>query len=557
MLASRKSVASKWKDSLRLLAVVLAALIAVSAACTSPRLVEEPPTPTPLPTPAEATKPIFAAKRGVITESVKGNGRVAPTREATLYFEQGGRLRRLRAELNQKVKAGDLLAELETGDLGQKVEQARINLDIAQLGLQRAIANAGAGNPEVKTSAAKIVQAEAARSQAVASLERARTGSTESDLRAADAGIAAGRAAVEKAQAELTKLTAPRSPDEVAAARAAVDKAQSVVQGAQAAYDKIASRPDAAGRPEAVALQAATTDLVAAQARYQIATQPARPEDVRAAQEGVKGAQSALEGAIARRDQLAAGPLPIDVNSAEVNVAAAAAAVDAARADFEAKSTAAAVGQADFDVQVAQKNVEIASVSVRSLEEQLSRAVLKAPFDGVVTSTSGREGDEVKAFAPVAVVADPSAVWITVDFPAPDQSKIAVGQAAVVTLDAFKGQRFDSKVLGLPSVAAGLSSSTSATQPQGPVAKSTIVEFKPPGPVDLGALANVTITTQRKEDVVIVPNQAVRKAGGRTFVQVDAGGGRKREVDVQIGIVTEQETEIVRGIKEGTRVVSQ
>jgi HlyD family secretion protein len=547
----------KWKGSLRPLAVVLAALMAVSAACNSPQLVEEPPTPTPLPTPAEATKPIFEAKKGVITESVKGNGRVAPTKEATLYFEQTGRLRRLRAELNQKVKAGDLLAELEVGDLGQKVEQARINLDIAQLGLQRAIANAGAGNPEVKTSAAKIVQAEAARSQAVAALERARTGSTEADLRAAEAGIAAGRAAVEKAQAELAKLTAPKSPDEVAAARAAVEKAQSVVQGAQAAYDKIASRPDAPGRPEAVALQQATTDLVAAQARYQIATQPAKPEDVRAAEENVKSAESALEGAIARRDQLAAGPLPIDVNSAEVNVAAAAAAVDAARADYEAKSTAAAVGQADFDVQIAQKNVEIASVSVRSLEEQLARAVLKAPFDGIVTSTSGREGDEVKAFAPVVVVADPSDVWITVDFPAQDQSKIAVGQAAVVTLDTFKGQRFESKVLGLPSVAAGLTTTTAANQPQGPVAKSTIVDFEPPGPVDLGALANVTITTQRKDDAVIVPNQAVRKAGGRTFVQVDAGGGRKREVDVQIGIVTEQETEIVRGIKEGTRVVSQ
>jgi HlyD family secretion protein len=545
------------EGSLRPLAIVLAALVLFSSACTSSNLVEEQASPTPLPTPAEATKPIFEAKKGTITESVRGNGRVAPTKEVTLYFEQVGRLKRLRAELNQKVKAGDVLAELEVGDLGQKVEQARINLDIAQLGLQRAIANAGAGNPEVKTSAAKIVQAEAARSQAVAQLERVRTGSNEADLRAAESGIAAGQTAVEKAQAELAKLTAPKSADEVAAARAAVDKAQSVVQGAQAAYDKIASRPDAPGRPEAVALQNATTDLVAAQARYQIATQPARPEQVRAAEENVKSAQGALEGAIARRDQLAAGPLAVDVSSAEVNVASATAAVEAARAEYEARQTAAAVGQADFDVQVAQKNVEIAGVSVRSLEEQLSRSVLKAPFDGIVTSTSGREGDEVKAFAPVVVVANPTDVWIAVDFNAQDQSKIAVGQPAIVTLDAFKGQRFESKVLGLPSVAAGLSTTTTTGQPQGPVAKSTLVEFKPPGPVDLGALANVTITTQRKDEVVIVPNQAVRKAGGRTFVAVDAGGGRKREVDVQIGIVTEQETEIVRGIKEGTRVVSQ
>src|SRR5439155_26442589 len=136
----------------------------------------------------------------------------------------------------------------------------------------------------------------------------------------------------------------------------------------------------------------------------------------------------ALDSAIAGRDQVAAGPLPVDVSSAEVNVAAAAAAVDATRADYEARQTAAAVGQADFDVQVAQKNVEIAGVSLRSLEEQLSRSVLKAPFDGLVTSTSGREGDEIKAFAPVVVVANPATIWITVDFNAHDESKIAVGQ---------------------------------------------------------------------------------------------------------------------------------
>src|SRR5689334_4535024 len=138
-------------------------------------------------------------------------------------------MKRLRAELNQKVKAGDVLAELDVGDLGQKVEQARINLDIAQLGLQRAVASAAAGNSDVKQSAAKIVAAEASRSQAVAQLQRARTGSTEADLRAADAGIAAGQAAVEKAQADLAKLTAPKSADEVAAAKAVLDKAQATV----------------------------------------------------------------------------------------------------------------------------------------------------------------------------------------------------------------------------------------------------------------------------------------------------------------------------------------
>ena len=69
--------------------------------------------------------------------------------------------------------------------------------------------------------------------------------------------------------------------------------------------------------------------------------------------------------------------------------------------------------------------------------------------------------------------------------------------------------------------------------------------------------ANITITTQRKDDVVIIPNQALRRFGGRKYVQIIAENARKREVDVETGIATDTETEIIKGIKEGTRVVSQ
>jgi macrolide-specific efflux system membrane fusion protein len=133
--------------------------------------------------------------------------------------------------------------------------------------------------------------------------------------------------------------------------------------------------------------------------------------------------------------------------------------------------------------------------------------------------------------------------------------KAAVGQAATVTLDAYKGQRLDAKVVALPSVASGISPSAAVPGKPSPASTTVKLSFTPPGPVDLGALAAVTIVTQKHDDAVIVPNQAIKKAGGRTYVQVSTGPGKKRDVDVQIGIVSDQETEIVKGIKEGTPVV--
>ncbi len=527
--------------------IAISGLLATSVACT--KLVDEQPTPTPLPTPAESNKPIFTAKRGSVTEAVKGLGRIAATDEATLYFKQSGRLKRLYVELNQKIKQGDLLAELETGTLGTQVAQARINSEIAQLGLQRSVEKSNTVDPAVRTAASRISQAEAARAQSVAVLQRVQAPPNVADQQANEAAIAAARAVLERAQADLSKLKAPKQPDEIGAAKATVDKARSVVQKAQADYDKVASRPDVAGTSQAVALQQATADLQAAVARYNVANTSAKPEDVQAAEKQVDSAKAAVESMIARRDQTNAGPLSTDIGTAQANIQAAIANVDAARADYEAKVIAAGLSTANYDVQIAQKQVELANVSLKVLEDQLSDSQLKAPFDGIVTSTTGREGDTVVAYTPVVVTANPSSILIAFEVSPQDLNKVAVGQAASVTLDTFKGQIFQTKVIGLPNIAAG-------PQPQN-LQRTVKVAFTPPSNVDLGALANVTIVTQKKDDVVTVPNAAIRRFGGRKYVQMVAENGRRREVDVETGIQTDLETEIIKGIKEGTRVVSQ
>lgn len=537
-------------------APIFLVLAIVVASCS--QFVERQPesTPTPLPTAAEANRPVVQARKGSITETLRGNGRVQALNEATMYFKQSGRLKRLYVELNQKVKKGDKLAELDLGDLGTQIAQARIKLDIAQLGLEQSIKKADQADPNVRKSAANLQQAEATRAQAVAVLQKLQTGTTQADVQAAEAAVTAAQAAVDKARADLASLTQPRNQADVAAAKAAVDKTQSVLQQAQAAYDKIASRADAAARPEAVALQQANADYQAALARYKLTTTGPRPEEVAAAQQAVQSAQAALDGAVARRDQVKAGPQTTDLGSAQAAVTAAAAAVDAARADYEAKVIAAGNSTANFDVQAAQKSVELAGVEVKRLQAQLEDGVLVAPFDGVITSTNGREGDLVAAYNPIAVVSDPSKLIVAIDLNAPDLPKAAIGQSATIATDAFKGQTFQSQVIALPSVAAGVSATNQV--PGKPSVASTTVKlsFDPPGPVDLGSLANVTIVTQKHDDAVLVPIQAIKKAGGRTFVQVATGPGKKREVDVQIGIQTDQDVEILKGIKEGTPVIT-
>jgi len=153
------------------------------------------------------------------------------------------------------------------------------------------------------------------------------------------------------------------------------------------------------------------------------------------------------------------------------------------------------------------------------------------------------------AYTPVVVTANPTSILVAVELNPQDLAKVKLGQPAVVTMDAFKGQKFETTVVGLPAASTG-------PQPQS-IARTVKIGFTPPGRVELGALASIVITTQKKDSVVTIPNAALRRFGGRKYVQTFQENGRKREVDVETGIQTDVEVEITKGVQEGARVISQ
>jgi macrolide-specific efflux system membrane fusion protein len=71
----------------------------------------------------------------------------------------------------------------------------------------------------------------------------------------------------------------------------------------------------------------------------------------------------------------------------------------------------------------------------------------------------------------------------------------------------------------------------------------------------LGQLAQVTVITQQKDNIILIPNTAVRRFGSRKYVQTIGPDGRRRDIDVEIGLVTDTETEITKGLTEGQKVI--
>lgn len=540
--------------SVRRLLASLCLLLTVACNGVSPLAQPEEPTPTPVPARTDEGKQTYEVQRGSIYETLKTVGRIVSKEETPLYFKISGRLKSVNADIMQAVRKGDLLAELDTGDLKYKIETARLNMEIAQIDLGRQVANATNVKADEKAAAAAIVGAQAQVTRANNDIAKLEQGPLPGDEATAQAAVAAARSALARAEAQLASLQQPPLQEQVVAAQAAVEKARVTLAQAQAAYDRIASRPDAAGRPEAVALQRATADYQAALSDLKVRSAAAKPEDVAAAQQAVEGARAQVASAEARLESLRAGARREDLDAARAAQAKAAAALADARAAFDATAANQRLDITDFDVNMAQKKVEVARVTYEGLREQLEMARVRAPFDGVITFITGKQGENFDAFSPIAVISDPNRLEVSAEFGSSDVAKLAPGQETIVTTEAFGTREVRGKVIRTP----GLDSRTASGPLSGGNPRAVRISFDPPGPgARLGQLAQVTVITQQKDDILLIPNTAVRRFGQRKYVQVLGPDGRRRDVDVEIGLVTETDSEITKGLREGQKVIVQ
>jgi len=93
----------------------------------------ESPTPTPLP--AIVSSPenlIFTVERGPIISERDYYGEVVPARQDELFFRSTGFVTRVAAEGGDLIKQGEVIAEMQVDDLLDQLQQARIDLQVAQ-----------------------------------------------------------------------------------------------------------------------------------------------------------------------------------------------------------------------------------------------------------------------------------------------------------------------------------------------------------------------------------------------------------------------------------------
>ena len=70
-----------------------------------------------------------------------------------------------------------------------------------------------------------------------------------------------------------------------------------------------------------------------------------------------------------------------------------------------------------------------------------------------------------------------------------------------------------------------------------------------------GQTARATVVTQQLDNVLSVPNAAVRRQGGQSTVTVVGAGGDQRTVTFEPGVVGAERTQVLSGLFDGQEVV--
>ncbi len=329
---------------------------------------------------------------------VVADGVVVPVRHASLSFSQGGQIVGLPVSSGDEVSAGAVLARVDGSAEAAEVVRAETELEAAELAMEDLVRGA---------TSEDIAAAEAA-------------------VDAARAGVMSAAGALASAGASRDRVSAGASNEDIDIAERRAASVRNLLWGAQARRDAICGRVEKklADQADCDGAEAEIgrlyEDVRIAEIQLADLRNGARVEDVRVAQAGVQSAAGQREAASAGVRESEARLARLRRGATAAEIAAAKARIDGARAVLE------------------------------TARVRMDRAVLRAPFDGVVATLDVRPHEYVPPGTVVVRVADTSDWRIETD----DLSElsvvhVAIGDRVTIEIDALDDVALSGRVVAI------------------------------------------------------------------------------------------------------------
>jgi len=201
-----------------------------------------------------------------------------------------------------------------------------------------------------------------------------------------------------------------------------------------------------------------------------------------------------------------------------------------------------------------QEVVRQAQVAVNNawFSYQLTSPVITAPVSGIISGLNFVPGMVISSSSTgtsyrVAVIRIEGTPIASFNLSELDVPVVKPGQKATITLDSLPDKTFTGKVVSVDRL---------GTTTNGVTNYPVIVQFDTSSEEVLPNMAaSVNIIIETKDNVLIVPSSAIQKQNGQNIVAV-LENGKERQRQVEVGISSETQTEIISGLSEGEVVIT-
>jgi RND family efflux transporter MFP subunit len=553
-------------------------------------------------------------ERGTIERTIGCTGVVSAETGADVRIgsQVSGRIRRLYADIDTRVEAGQVIAEIDVPEQRASLEAARSNLEQARSRYEQQLQGVGMQHTQLagafESATQGVRRAEAARDQATAALTAAKTrlASAQSGVqgararqRQAEAKLRSAKVAVEsqttltgtdvrRAQAALDTAEANRDKVretadlEVANSEAALKQAQSTAalaainlkraerlmekgfvsqqevdaqrsQGEVSAEQERAARATVQMTKEKVAADVASAQAQVDQAQAALAAAQAGSYQETMRSEDVRSAEEDLENAKAALEQA-----QLSVQATQADVDAAQSQITSAGSDLKSAQAAERTALANLtqdklkqqDVKTAYEAMRQAEAQVKQQDALVQKSYIRSPISGTVVSLTQQEGETV-----AAQLNAPTLIEVV------DLSRLQVdayvdetdiGQVKIGMATTVTVDAFpDKRLEGQISKIASV-----ATVKDNVVTYQVTLRLKeyPVGALKPQMTADVQIGLGARRNVVTVPSEAIKHRREGTQVVVLAGETAEIRT-IETGIADEDSTEVTSGLKDGEVVV--
>lgn len=217
---------------------------------------------------------------------------------------------------------------------------------------------------------------------------------------------------------------------------------------------------------------------------------------------------------------------------------------------------------ADLDVQSSALSLKQKENALADLKADLSKYKIVAPFSGIIASVPVQVGESASSGTTMATIIT-SKKLATISLNEVDIAKIKLGQKSTITFDAVPDLTISGKVEEIDSI---------GTVSQGVVNYNVKISFDTnDSRIKSGMSVSATVITSIKQNVLTVPNSAVKTQNSENYVltfdtalpsalpgiQGSASLISPTKVIVLTGVSSDTLTEIISGIKEGEIVVTK